>query len=54
MLGITRTKIAFVALIFSASTQTLPLSALFIITALSALIPWKELFSLRRTLRKKN
>ena len=54
MLGITRTKIAFVALILSASTQTLSLSALFIIVALSALIPWKELFSLRRTLRKKN
>lgn len=54
MLGITRTKIAFVALILSASTQTLPLSALFLLVALSALIPWKELFSLRRTLRKKN
>jgi membrane protein CcdC involved in cytochrome C biogenesis len=54
MLGITRTRIAFVALILSASTQTLPLSALFIIVALSALIPWKELFSLRHTLRKKN
>ena len=54
MLGITRTKIAFVALIFSASTQTLSLSVLFLLIALSALIPWKELFSLRRTLRKKN
>jgi membrane protein CcdC involved in cytochrome C biogenesis len=54
MLGITRTKIAFVALILSTSTQTLPISALFLIVALSSLIPWKKLFSLLRALRKKS
>ena len=54
MLNVTRTRIAFVALILGGSTQALPLSALFITVAVSALIPWKKLFGLRRTLRKKN
>lgn len=54
MLGMTRTKLAFVALILSASTQALPLSTLFIIVALFALIPWKSLSTMIDTQQSKN